>query len=139
MTRTLADFIGRYAVAREIEDHLTGGRTRFTGVAEIVAQNAGAHYRERGRLTLPTGQEVMAERRYLWRPEEEAIAVDFADGAPFHRFDPSLGGAASAHLCGADVYRGGYDFTGWPEWSLLWEVSGPRKSYRSRTVFRPDP
>lgn len=137
MTRVLLDFIGRYALTREIDDRHAGHMLRFAGQAEIATTPQGASYVETGKMTFPNGQAFQSERRYNWAMSDGPVWVTFDDGAAFHSFDPRTGGAASEHLCGDDMYRGGYDFGAWPRWSLTWVVAGPRKEYRSETLFTP--
>lgn len=134
--RGLAEFIGIYGVTRVIEDARAGAQSRFDGQAVIERDADGAVYVETGALRV-NGQRFEAERRYLWRAQPARIFVSFADGTAFHDFDPALGGQASAHLCGDDMYRGGYNFGDWPRWSLTWDVTGPRKDYRSVTQYVP--
>lgn len=128
-------FAGQWRVLRRIDDAALG-RARFEGVAEFAAHDGGLAYVERGRLTLPTGQVLAAERRYLWRPAGDGIEVFFADGRFFHRIAPAAGLAAE-HLCGADLYRVRYRFAAWPVWRAVWQVAGPRKDYRMISVYRP--
>lgn len=132
----LSAFIGSYDVARNIDDHKVGAHSRFDGRAVLSVLPHGAAYRETGALIL-NDQRFEAERNYLWHENAGRIWVCFADGRDFHDFDPILGGLASAHLCGADMYSGGYDLSDWPRWSVTWEVSGPRKNYRSVTIYAP--
>lgn len=137
--RDLAAFFGHYTVARRIEDRRAGQTVRFEGRAQI-AEGATPHsalYRETGEMRIPPQGRFTAERSYLWRAQAGRIVVKFDDGRPFHDFDPVSGGAATEHLCGQDWYLGGYDFSGWPQWSVIWEVSGPRKDYRSVTRYCP--
>jgi len=134
MQRSLDDFLGRFSVERRIEDRRAGAQSWFEGRAEITAQDDGALYLEKGDLILGA-QRFTAERSYLWRPAGARIEVLFDDGRPFHDFDPVSGGQATEHLCGDDVYRGGYDFREWSCWSVTWEVSGPRKDYASVTWY----
>ncbi|MEL6958502.1 MAG: DUF6314 family protein [Pseudomonadota bacterium] len=134
MIRSLTDFLGRYAVSRTIEDHLTGQKTLFEGHAEIAGSKERASYTEVGTLRMGA-QSFAAERRYEWRVAGDRIAVLFDDGRPFHDFDPSTGGQATEHLCGQDLYRGGYDFSEWTCWAVTWDVKGPRKDYRSVTWY----
>lgn len=132
--RGLTDFIGTFDVSRVIDDALAGGQSRFEGEAVIKADGDGAIYTETGALIMGE-QRFEAERSYLWRPNSARIDVLFADGRAFHDFDPQTGGQASAHLCGSDMYRGGYDFSEWTCWAVTWDVLGPRKDYRSVTWY----
>ena len=137
MTRELRDFVGRYGLSREIEDRHAKQKLTFLGKAEITATIDGARYAETGRMTFPNGPSFQSERRYLWAADGARIRVCFEDGRAFHDFDPEQGGAATEHLCGDDMYRGGYDFSDWPRWTLTWSVSGPRKDYTSCSMFTP--
>lgn len=132
--RGLADFIGAYDVSRVIEDARAGGESRFEGQAVISPDRDGAIYRETGDLIL-NDQRFQADRSYLWRAQGGRIEVLFEDGRPFHDFDPQIGGQATEHLCGDDMYRGGYDFSQWSCWAVTWDVKGPRKDYRSVTWY----
>ena len=132
--RTIDDFIGSYDVSRVIEDTRAGATSRFEGQAEITLSHDGALYSETGALII-ADQRFEAERKYLWSQNSGKILVCFDDGRAFHDFDPSLGGLASEHLCGEDMYRGGYDFSNWTSWFVTWKVLGPRKDYTSRTSY----
>jgi hypothetical protein len=132
----LSAFIGSYDVARVIDDRRAAAQPRFEGRAVLFLSSSGAVYHETGALIL-NGQRFEAERSYLWHEDGGRIWVRFADGREFHDFDPKIGGLASAHLCGADMYRGGYELSDWPRWSVTWDVSGPRKDYRSITTYMP--
>ncbi|SLN59328.1 DUF6314 family protein [Pseudooctadecabacter jejudonensis] len=132
--RGLGDFCGHFTVSRTIEDRRSGAQSQFEGTADIIATPEGATYAEAGELILPAGR-FAAERSYLWRTTAGRIEVLFADGRPFHDFDPEVGGQATEHLCGADMYRGGYDFSEWTCWAVRWDVTGPRKDYTSVTWY----
>lgn len=139
MTRVLADFLGSYTVSRVITDVRAGAQSRFEGQAALMTvgpeTEGEAIYRETGELIMESGR-FAAERSYHWRTAGPLIEVLFSDGRAFHSFDPNAGGLASAHLCGEDWYRGGYDLSAWPEWSVTWDVDGPRKDYKSVTTFQ---
>ncbi|SDD60833.1 hypothetical protein SAMN05421538_10239 [Paracoccus isoporae] len=124
-------FLGHWHLTREIS-----GGGRFDGVAVIAPDGAGgAVYDEEGVLSLPGQPPFQATRRYLWRQEGDGIAVCFADGRFFHRFDPAMPAPQARHLCPPDLYDVTYDFTDWPRWSALWRVEGPRKSYVMRSDY----
>ena len=133
----LSAWFGAYRIARQIDDHRAGQTAIFEGRAEITANAKGAIYSETGQLQMAQGATFHAERVYFWAVQGPRIAVFFEDGRPFHDFDPVAGGAATEHLCGQDWYRGGYDVSRWPDWQVTWEVTGPRKDYRSLTRYLP--
>ena len=131
---TLRDFQGRWRLERRIENAL-GPEAVFQGHAEFTADAAGLVLDETGRLALAGQGAFQAERRYLWRQEGAAIAVFFADGRPFHRFDPGAELAEAAHWCDPDSYEVRYDFAAWPLWRSEWRVTGPHKDYLMRSVY----
>lgn len=133
----LRDFEGDWRLDRRIADAL-GPDAVFTGAARFSADAAGLVLHEAGQLDLTGQGSFQAERRYLWRQDGAGIAVFFADGRAFHRFDP--GGVATAdHWCDPDTYTVRYDFSDWPVWQAEWRVTGPRKDYVMRSIYRPGP
>lgn len=129
----LEDFTGRWRIARRIDDRLGAVAGRFEGVAGFRPVPKGLAYREEGRLWLGAGPGIVAVRDYLWREEAGRIAVDHADGRPFHAFAPAE--PEARHWCDPDDYRVRYDFSRWPEWRAEWTVRGPRKDYRMESVY----
>jgi len=131
--RQLADFEGQWQVERTIVQ-ADGTRGRFVGTVRFTPQGPGTlAYREEGTITLGTGPALQAGRSYIWK---EGLHVLFDDGRPFHRI-PAQGGT-SIHICPPDTYKVGYDFSRWPEWTATWDVSGPRKSYRTVSTCWPE-
>lgn len=127
----LGALAGRWRTLRTLR-HADGTRARFTG--ETIWQPDGALLRcteagmlEQGRQAFP------ARRETLWRATPSAIEVLFDDGRPFH----SIEGRRAIHDCAPDIYVLDYDFDGWPDWSVRWQVTGPRKSYRATTRYAP--
>lgn len=134
----IADFIGRWAMARRIDDRRAGQGGRFDGEAVLAPAGTGRlGYAEAGLLRLGEGPGFAARRAYLWTFDAEGVAVAFEDGRPFHRFVPEGRGAGTDHPCGADLYRVTYDFTGWPLWRVRWSVLGPAKEYMMETLYGP--
>lgn len=137
--RALEDFAGRWRLSRRIEDALAGEVLEGEGVLAFrPAPGGGLIYDEEVRLTAPGRPALRGFRRNLWQAAPGGVAVAFEDGRPFHRIALGAGQAADRHDCAPDLYRVRYDFSGWPLWSVRWEVTGPRKSYVSQTDFRRD-
>ena len=130
---SLAQFAGTWTVHRRIE-HADGTEATFDGVAEFTPSGGGLDYRERGVLTLPQDTQMRAERGYRWAEDGPMIHVAFADGRPFHSFDP--GRPEAVHDCPPDRYHVCYDFGAWPSWRAIWTVSGPQKDYRMISRYR---
>ncbi len=133
----LDDFAGEWVLTRQITDAKYGQNGEMQGAAIFSPKNGGLLYRETGTLTLNTGAAMQAERSYLWDTDTTGIAVRFADGSPFHRFDAVGQAQGTSHLCGDDWYNVIYDFTAWPNWQAKWVVKGPRKDYVSVTQYKP--
>lgn len=129
----LADFEGGWSIARHIEDHRSGQSGHFNGTALFRPVPDGLVYHETGLLTLGHAVPLRATRDYMWRWSAGRIHVYYADGRPFHDFDPA--DPVAHHSCAPDDYRVRYDFSGWSHWTVDWRVTGPRKDYGSRSTF----
>jgi hypothetical protein len=128
--RRLDDFTGDWQMQRDIL-HADGSCARFEGTARFEAAGDGLVYREEGMLLMPGQPAIKAERRYRWGSD---LSVFFDDGRFFHRIPPE--GGETGHWCDPDIYRGHYDFSSWPVFSVSWQVTGPRKDYQSVTTYR---
>lgn len=126
-------FLGRWRIEREIADRC-GPDAVFAGQARIEEGTGGWTYHETGLLRFADGGAFEAERRYLWRPGNGAIAVLFDDGRAFHTIP--LEGGGDRHLCAPDIYDVVYDLSRWPYWEAVWTVTGPRKDYVMRSRYR---
>ncbi len=131
--RRLADFLGTWALEREIRD-ADGSTGVFEGRAVWTVEAPGALCHESGTLSLPGQGRFHAERRYRWDAD---LLVYFEDGRPFHQVPP-MGGTAR-HVCDPDLYIVTYDFADWPRWRTVWRVTGPRKDYRMSSRLAPLP
>ena len=127
----IADFEGRWRLDRRISDLRDGGLNWLTGEAVL----ASGVWEEHGMLRLSGGPPQAAARRYIWTETEGGVAVAFADGRPFHVLPLGTRAAEVRHDCAPDLYLGRYDFARWPDWTLEWRVTGPRKDYVSLTRF----
>jgi hypothetical protein len=132
----LSDFLGDWRFERLILDGAGVETGRVSGTALLTGTALEAVFDEVGTLHLPGQSPMTATRRYLWRAMAGGIDVRFDDGRAFHTI--ILGGQSSkaAHWCDPDQYDVAYDFSGWPLWSSVWQVKGPRKDYTMRTHYR---
>lgn len=131
-----ARLAGAWSLARNIDTGASmQGRATFT-----PRDDGGLAYHEHGVLTLPGGQHFDAERRYIFRASPRGFSVFFAETPErlFHHIalapvrDGLRGDAV--HPCRDDSYVSTYDFYG-DRFTITHDVSGPTKSYRSRTIF----
>lgn len=133
--RGLNDFKGHWQLERKIADRRGVQSGRMEGQAWFSPCDVGLLYQEKGVLYLETGAELNAERSYLWRNDNDLIAVDFVDGCSFHSF--SLDAPKAKHFCAPDHYQVTYCFSSWPCWHAEWEVRGPAKDYTSLSNYKP--
>lgn len=133
--------VGRWEFERVIEP----GVGKVTGVAIFRPVAADRlHYREDGRISLASGYAAAVFREYVYLLEDDRIVVCFADGerpgAVLHTLGLRDAGAGSCgvdvHHCGADVYRGTYQFRDADRFSVVMRVTGPAKDYRMTTAYR---
>ncbi|WP_184008500.1 DUF6314 family protein [Rubricella aquisinus] len=132
-------FAGRWRVHRDITDFASRWTGKFEGEA-VFAPAQGEDtllYREEGKLTFAGLRSATATRDYVWRfPAEDRVEVFFADGRPFHSFDPGQKDTEADHLCAADLYQVRYVFEADEAWRAEWRVEGPMKDYRMVTFYR---
>ncbi len=122
---TLGDFEGRWQLTRRIEDRRAGLTGQLTGEAVWRRDGDGLRHEETGVLRYGAAAPMRAKRVYLWRAEAGGFSVFFEDGRPFHSWTP--GAPEARHHCDPDIYDVTYDLTGWPAFTQVWHVTGPRK------------
>ncbi|MBK5932503.1 hypothetical protein C8N32_1366 [Rhodovulum imhoffii] len=130
----LENFEGLWRLTRKIDDTLTGQCAVLEGQASFTVVPGGLRYEEEGTLRWPGQPPMMARRVYLWHAVPGRIDVCFADGRFFHSIAPGATPEAS-HDCPPDFYHVRYDFSRWPDWSAVWDVHGPRKTYAMRSLY----
>ncbi len=131
----LASLEGRWLMARNIV-HDDGRCDVFDG--ECVFHRSGPRLvqDETGVLTQARGGAALkATRRYVWSQSEGRVDIAFGDMRPFHSVPLGVVTYETTYLCPPDRYEVSYDFTGFPRWSSVWNVMGPRKDYRMETQF----
>ena len=139
--RLCSKFLGYWILDRHIDDFLLGQTGRFTGQATLVAGDTDWLYSESGILTLQNQTPLKSERRYLWSPTSNGFDIHFEDGQFFHSFDlPETSGmnrsATAHHWCDPDDYNVQYNLHNFPDWSSIWQVKGPRKSYKLESKYQ---
>lgn len=134
----LFDFEGSWHLRRSIQDAhaqkrgTLEGRLTFTRSPE---EDGSLHYHEEGALSYGDAPPLTASRSYVWIEERGEIAVQFSDGAPFHKFSLRHTMPEATHFCDPDMYYVSYDFSKWPTWRSIWRVVGPRKDYRMTSIL----
>jgi hypothetical protein len=124
-------FQGVWHVSREIDDSHSAAKGQFTGHARLWQSLDGLAYHEEGVLILGESAPLKAERRYFWQLQTPLrIDVFFEDGRYFHSFNPNEKQWQAEHICTPDNYVVTYDFVDSSHWRSIWDVRGPKKSYR---------
>jgi hypothetical protein len=131
----LVDLKGHWRLTRRIEDARAGLTGDLQGTCRWLPDGDGLRQEEEGVLRYGHAPPMQAARVYLWRETPEGLAVFFEDGRPFHRLIASH--LSDRHWCALDIYDVSYDFTGWPDWTQVWRVSGPRKDTVITSRFQP--
>tara|TARA_B100001093_G_scaffold217192_1_gene208414 strand:+ start:794 stop:1240 length:447 start_codon:yes stop_codon:yes gene_type:complete len=142
MTNRLCNqFLGYWTLDRHIDDFLFGQTGQFTGQATLVASDTEWHYFESGILTLQNQTPLKSEQRYMWSPTPNGFDIHFENGRFFHSFDlpenSRINSSATAyHWCDPDDYNVQYNLHNFPDWSSIWQVEGPKKSYKLESKYR---
>lgn len=120
-------------------DRTIRGHGSMSGVAAFRNRTPTALDYDESGTHAAKGGAVDFYQSYIYVQEGGDIAVTFKDGRPFHTltFDnaQNLLTASAVHLCGDDVYRGEYVFHDNDNFSLRWDVKGPRKNYLIETNY----
>ncbi|MCL6285053.1 DUF6314 family protein [Ruegeria sp. 2012CJ41-6] len=132
----LGDFAGDWRITREITDARAGQVLHAEGTASLVWKGDALIYGEALRLQVPGQAPMQATRRYLWQQGQGGIDIRFEDGRFFHHLALGQDAPHDHHDCPPDSYDAAYDFTDWPVWSVVWTVSGPRKSYVMKSHYQ---
>jgi dimethylaniline monooxygenase (N-oxide forming) len=134
---------GHWAIERQIEP---GGH--FTGMAAFTQRSDDSLlYRENGRLVLDDGITLEGENSYVYALRNGDIEVSFADGPSrgVHFIDISLPAdqpddapivSIDRHLCRLDTYDATFCIENAALFTITYVVSGPKKSYVSRSAYR---
>jgi hypothetical protein len=127
---------GRWRVERRVDAVGDGLGAEFSGVVAFHRSAAETLVCiERGDLAI--GNRLLEARRALIyrRVAAPSAHVYFADGSFFHALDLSTGVHHVRHRCGADSYSGHFVALSWSTLLVDWDVTGPAKSYTSRTLL----
>lgn len=129
--------LGTWTLEREIV-----GQAKMTGQAEVLETAAGgAVFRERVAVTMRNGAEFRGSQSYRIRRTGRGFDLLFAEtGELFQalQFCRSHSGALRAHathVCGEDMYVSAYRLGPGRCFLVQHAVTGPRKRYRSRTIY----
>jgi hypothetical protein len=121
---------GTWSVSRKVIDRHGGSTLTFTGHADITE----SAFDEYGELEIAGGA-FDSRRHYGLTMEDGHVTVRFADGRPFLRLRAGQSQHV-VHSCGDDIYRGRILIASPDRWAEIWSVRGPRKRYRSITIYR---
>ena len=122
-----ATLLGSWRLDRVIDDRLSGLTSHIEGRLSLAPFSPDRiRWEEQGRWHQPGGD--VDVRRGLWLVRDRETGawwVRFEDDREFHPWAPD---EHVVHPCGADTYRG--IVSGTPDqWTVRWDVTGPRKDY----------
>jgi hypothetical protein len=121
------ELIGEWKLLRRMVDRRAGLRGRMHGTLSVAVDEQGFSWLEQGTLDWD-GQVLPVHRQLYVRQLDGQWWTTFADGRPFHVFDP---GRPVIHPCRADTYSGVLDVDpGVGVLRTLWDVTGPYKAQR---------
>lgn len=134
---------GAWRVRRDFEGSYCGS---FEGEASFLPEAGelpGYHYSEVGELTDGEGKCYPARQNYRYRRAGEKLQVFKREAAEWilmhelhFRLEGGLVCARHVHLCGEDHYATAYQVDpAVGKWEMSYEVNGPKKAYRIRSVF----
>jgi hypothetical protein len=123
--------LGEWTLARRFADLGAGRHGTVHGHLVLREHGAGIDWDEQGVLRWQD-VEVPVSRSYRLRRRDGGWWVFFADGQPFHPWQP---GEWVEHSCRADRYHGLISVDGPDRWRTLWDVVGPGKAQRIVTRF----
>ena len=130
---TLVYLTGRWALTRDLVDHMTGVSGSFAGEARVQTYGRRGRYEEHGRVRLGT-YEGRAERALeLVGTDGSAVEVLFTDGRPFFELDLVSGTHRAVHECSADLYELEFEVGSADLLVERWRVRGPTKNFDART------
>lgn len=127
---------GKWDIKRTVEP---GGSFIGSAVFQTISDSEYL-YTERGDMTLDNGENVEAYRSYIYKLEDDVIAVYFNDGESkgqlFHKINVNDSQTAETeHLCKDDLYKTVYEFDLPQKFTVKHTVKGPNKDYVSRSVM----
>lgn len=126
---SIHDARGVWRVRRAIFDGAAGEIIRFHGTAVISDET----FTETG-ATFSDRDSFPAQRLYLLDWATGGLSVRRRDGGHFVTLRDAPDQRVT-HLCGADNYCGRFIFARRDRWSEIWSVVGPRKRYRSISLY----
>jgi len=135
---SLATLAGVWRLTRLIT-HAGGAENLFRGTASFRRSGPRLIEDEEGWLSLGDDRApLLATRRCIWTQEPGRLECAFGDMRPFHTVPLGVAQPETTFLCPPDRYEVAYDFSRLPLWRAVWQVEGPKKSYRMESEYRLD-
>lgn len=136
--RIFKTLLDTWELSRSIEPHGS-----FLGHAVFFqVDDRTLSYQEMGEMTLSEGHVLDdVQKRYIYKLEDDAIAVYFDDGPDkgklFHRLKFDENGFAEAHHdCPPDTYHTKMQIKSAEEFEIEHVVKGPRKDYKISSHYK---
>jgi hypothetical protein len=139
---TLTFLVGKWTIARAIEDHRSGIRGSFEGSATLAEpasargglQEERVRYDEAGELRFGNHM-VQAHRSFDYVQLNDAtVMIYFLDGRPFVDLDLRTGAWESTHVCDEDRHEIATLVRSRGVVEERWRVRGPATDYAATTI-----
>lgn len=128
---------GLWKINRTIIHNNPYSHVEISGTASFSLHNDVLLYHEKANLKNLTQYETYGYRRYRYIYDQNAqkLFKYFDDGKLFYELHFENGSASGHHLCNDDTYSAKYQFLSDKNFSLSYEVQGPKKDYRILTEY----
>ena len=132
-----SDIIGEWIIRRNIEDKLNKRNFILIGKAIFTTEDNIFYYKETG-VIKSDNFESKAHQDYTWIIKPNGWKINFSNGSHFHDLELENTEQEVYHKCGNDIYRGIFSLNLPRSFEVVWEVSGPRKNYKSHTYYNKE-
>ena len=131
------DIVGKWDINRSIRDIINKKEFKLSGSGIFTNKNNIFHYKETG-LLISDKFESKAHQEYTWIIKPNGWIINFSDGNHFHDLELENTEQEVYHECGNDIYKGMFLLNLPRNFEVMWEVSGPRKNYKSHTYYNKE-
>jgi hypothetical protein len=129
-----SDILGQWELTRNIKDKLNDKTFNLIGISIFTENNASYVCNETGIIKSDNFQSK-AHQTYNWLLKPKGWEISFLNGNFFHDLELVMCDQQVYHKCNNDIYRGLFKLNLPTDFSVTWNVSGPRKDYQSQSYY----
>jgi len=129
-----SDILGQWELTRNIKDKLNDKIFNLIGISIFTENNASYVCNETGIIKSDNFQSK-AHQTYSWLLKPKGWEISFLNGNFFHDLELVMCDQQVYHKCNNDIYRGFFKLNLPTDFSVTWNVSGPRKDYQSQSYY----